>query len=264
MASRPIQSRGGKIAGFVVLLLVFGAMLVLGTWGIAADGDTGFALAWAAILIPVVAILLYGLVGTIREGRPAALEDLRPVDGTIGTEPPPGDGSSPWSLGQVAAGIARRLDGAPYRVLADDDTIVVTADLADARWRHLLTARGLKDTMTVVLRHTGGRSLRRTDETRQIEWHAGVPSIGASAKVSSGRQWGYRRQINFAVTERGVSKPVDYEFSTADLNGPIRETMQAAGWKTALSADAKGGLAMAAFVGVSLAVMGVFALVTQL
>ena len=68
MASRPIQSHGGKIAGFVVLLLVFGAMLVLGTWGIAADGDTGFALAWAAILIPVVAILLYGLVGTIREG----------------------------------------------------------------------------------------------------------------------------------------------------------------------------------------------------
>lgn len=45
-------------------------------------------------------------------------------------------------------------DNTPYLVMADLDQIRISADLADARWRHLLTARGLSTTFASTLVRT--------------------------------------------------------------------------------------------------------------
>ena len=44
----------------------------------------------------------------------------------------------------------------------------------------------------------------------------------------------------------GFRKQVDYEFSTAEINVPVKEILQRAGWREALDSETKGALVMGA------------------
>lgn len=241
---RMVRSRGGQIFVLSLMLLIFGVgMLGVGTWAIWRDGDTEFALVWAGILIPVVAILVWSIIAIARENRTKERGELREIPPL--TQLPPADRR--WTFAELAGALATRFADSPYTVRGNNDTLVIQADLADARWRHLATVRDLKDTFVVTLEKTREGTLRRTDETRTVEWHAGVPSIGGiEATMRSGREWSYRRRVEIGVTERGIEKPVDYEFSTEDINRPLGTVLKDAWWKTALPAAAKGALMMAA------------------
>ena len=263
MARTMIQGRRGQIAALSVMTLVFGAMLFLGTWAIWQSGDTTFATVWAAILTPVVGILVWSIVAISREGRASGAADPLALPVVAPGSSLPGAGQTRWSFDELARGVAARLADTPYVVRADNDTIVVHADLADARWRHIATLRGLKDTFVVTLERTGSGKVRRTDETRQLDWHAGVPSIGAQATMRSGREWSYRRQVSYGLTEKGLDKPVDYTFSTGEINPPLQATLQDAGWRTELPAVAKGALAMAVMAVLPWIPIGIWLLMTQ-
>ena len=44
----------------------------------------------------------------------------------------------------------------------------------------------------------------------------------------------------------GFKQHVDYEFSTAEINVPVKEILQRAGWREALDSETKGAIIMAA------------------
>ncbi|MBM6545843.1 hypothetical protein JNO54_06775 [Janibacter sp. YIM B02568] len=255
-----VTSRTGQLLVLSLMLLIFGVgMFGVGTWALWRSAGTGFALLWVAVLTPVVGVLLWALVTLARQGRPPRQGDLRDVPAL--TRTPSG---SRWSFDELAGALAARLADTPCTVRGDDQTIVIAADLADARWRHLAIVRDLQDAFVVTLERVGEGTVRRTDQTRIVEWHAGAPSVGgAQATLRSGREWSHRKRVSYGVTERGVEKPVDYTFSTRDINAPLRSVLRQAGWKTALPTDAKAGLLMAGVVVAGGVLVGIWALVTQ-
>lgn len=258
-----VTSRRGQLLVLSIMTLVFGAMLFLGTWAIWQSGDTPFAMVWAAILTPVFGILVWMIVAVSREKRTSSVdnpEDLPVVP--AGAVPPASQGR--WSFEELARGIAARLADTPYTVRANQDAIVIHADLADERWRHLATLHSLKDAFLVTLDRTGSQTVRRTDDRRRLEWHAGVPSLGGvQATMQSGREWSYTRRVEYGLTEKGLNKAVDYTFSTGEINRPLQATLKEAGWRTELPAAAKGALAMAAMAVLPWIPIGIWALVTQ-
>ena len=121
------------------------------------------------------------------------------------------------------------------------------ADLADARWRHLATRRHLEHAFVARFTPTDKPGVvKRTDESRQVESHAGISGLGAQIAVSSGREFTYTRRKEWSLGLEGFRKQVDYEFSTAEINVPVKEILGRAGWREALDSETKGALVMGA------------------
>lgn len=264
MAGRKmVTSRRGQLLVLSLMTLIFGALLPLGAWAFWTDGQRAGAMVWAAVLVPVVGIFVWSIIAVAQEKRTSSVEDTEALP-VVPAGPVPAPGQERWSFAELARGIAARLADTPYTVRADDDAIVIHADLADARWRHLATVRGLQDTFVVTLERTGSRTVRRTDDTRQLEWHAGIPSIGGvQTTMRSGREWSYRKQVSYGLTEKGLEKAVDYTFATGEINVPLQMTLKDAGWRTELPAASKGALAMAVMAVLPWIPIGIWALVTQ-
>lgn len=137
MARTMIQGRRGQIAALSVMGLVFGAMLFLGTWAIWQSGDTTFAMVWAAILTPVVGILVWSIVAISREGRASGAADPLALPVVAPGSSLPGAGQARWSFDELGRGVAARLADTPYVVRADNDTIVAFVRTRRARRRRI-------------------------------------------------------------------------------------------------------------------------------
>lgn len=130
-------------------------------------------------------------------------------------------------------------------MLSNGSSILVHADVVDARWQHIATTHKIRHVFVTRLVPTGKPGvLRRTDESRRLDKSAGPTRIGVQQAVASGRQWGYTRRIEYGLGLDGFKKRVDYEFSTKEVTQPIGEILHRAGWRTALDAESKGALVM--------------------
>lgn len=168
----------------------------------------------------------------------------------------------PWPVPVVAGALAAALKSTPYRVDHSDHQVQIRVELADQSWWVLATRQHLTDVFMVTLTEVEPGRFARNDQRFGLEWHAGVPrvtepalSAGDSMSGVSGRTWSYTRRVepgNSAQT--GLEPAINYTFTTADINEPLRGVLKASGWRTELHAAAHAGLVMA-LIGASAAVL---------
>lgn len=242
------MSRRRKAAMMALFTAIFGTVAVVVPVVILANGGPWSAAVFVLVVVGVVALLAgIGLVVFLRQTDDHDDMDFVPVPPPSGPAPPPvPKGGEPWPLPAVAAALAEAFDGTPYVVLAAPGRIRVHADVVDARWQHLATERALSSSVVVTLSEKAPGVLRRNDAAHRVETVAGVPQIGAQVAVQSGRTWSYQRRVEYGVGLDGFRKRVDYEFSTSELNAPIKAVLGASGWRTAMDAETRTALIIGA------------------
>jgi hypothetical protein len=108
-------------------------------------------------------------------------------------------------------------EGTPYAVTPTDAGFDVGLDLVDAQWYGLFNKQGLTRTFVhhVAVSEDGTYSI--TDDSRSLEWVAGVPrmSLGASRTVGRVKEFGFEKV--WALDEHGrPGKVVDYRFGSEE------------------------------------------------
>ncbi|MGP9681046.1 MULTISPECIES: hypothetical protein [unclassified Brachybacterium] len=235
-----------KLIGLSALTLIFLGLGVLLAVLAARDGWSWGLLLTGGVFALGGLICLSGALGMIRERRTAGASSRRPLQMVpVGRPlPAPTTRRDPWAWEDVVRAVAMAFDDTPYLVMADQDQIRISANLADARWRHLLTERSLSTTFASTLVRTKPGTARRLDVLYEVDASAGPAGLGAVAALSSGRSWHFSRRQEWALNRHGFHKVVDYRFSTRDVNVPLDHALTMAGWKQTLDAESKGALVL--------------------
>lgn len=113
--------------------------------------------------------------------------------------------------------VQQAAEGTPYAVSPTADGFDVALDVADARWYGLLEKAGLKKTCVHHVHVTESGSYSITDDSRELEWVAGTPRLGARAVRQTGRVKEISFRKTWAFNEQGKpAKVVDYRFSSEE------------------------------------------------
>lgn len=113
----------------------------------------------------------------------------------------------PQEAGAFYRGVLAATEGTPYVVTETDRGFDVSLDIVDAQWFGVLDKAGLQKLYIhhVAVPEAGVYTI--TDDSREIEWVAGVPTAKASASRVMGRVielggakvWAFDAQGNFGV-----------------------------------------------------------------
>lgn len=241
-----MMSRRKKAAMFVAAIVAFSLALIGGGALFLADGQPWPAVVWVLTWGVAVGVTSAGFIGFLRDTDPDLVDEggHTLVEAPSDPLPPATDRKNPWPFAWLAPALADAFEGTPYVVRSNGSSILVHADLADDRWQHVATAHHLQHTFVARLVPERPGVVRRTDESRRVEGSLGPTRLGAQVAVASGRQWGYTRRVEYGLGPDGFKKRVDYEFSTAEINEPLQEIMERAGWRATLDAESKGALVM--------------------
>lgn len=213
------------------------------------------------LLMGVIALVLHARGRSRPQPAPA---DWRPLD-TADVAQVPLPATTPWSFDQLAAGLVHAFAETPYRVSRSGESLIVRADIADAQWWQLFERHELHQAYAVTLRRTGERTVERGDALSRVEWSAGTvggpPRLSFGAEQTVGRVWTTQKRTDVVLgPDLRVSRPVDFSFSSTEVQRPVKEVLERADWRTALDANARMGL-IAASIGGGLALLVVVALV---
>ncbi len=244
MARTTVEDHRGQTLVLSFMLVVFAAVLVIGTWATWHGVGRGVGVLWATLVAPVVAILLWALVAVRRSSPLPDAATPHPVHPLVVAPP---DGRL-WTLPEVAGRLAAVFEGTPVTVAATDRRIVITQPLPDTTVTHQGAAGERTESSTVTLEQTRPGRVRRTDATRSVEWRAGGSSAGARATTSVGRQKVFRHRSEPEITEDGLSTTADHTVSTDDVDTPLTSVLTSAGWTVDPSPASVLGLLMAAYV----------------
>ena len=135
--------------------------------------------------------------------------------------------------------------GTPYVVRETDRGFDVTLDIVDAEWFGLFDKAGLTKVFIhhVAVPETGVYTV--TDESRTLEWAAGVPTAGAAERVYGRTQevgvqkvWAFDAHGDFGVQ-------ADYRFSSEEGRDLIAGVAQELGLRRRRDAAETTGLVVA-------------------
>lgn len=258
-------SRRTKIIQFTAGIIAFFAALFLGLWLLVNVSAPTWAiiiwsLVWGIALVTTVVAFIGFVRETAQDQDAGAHHPVSPPDTPL---PPATNRKKPWPVDWLAPALAGAFEGTPYVVTSNGRSILIHANLADARWQHVATLHSLQHAYLTRFTPTGKPGvIKRNDESRKVETRAGINGLGAQIAVQSGRQWGYTRRAEYGLGIDGFKKRTDYEFSTSEINEPVKEILTRAGWRTTLDAESKGALIMAA-MGASALVIVPIALLLQ-
>ncbi|MFC4785673.1 hypothetical protein ACT8ZV_14425 [Nocardioides sp. MAHUQ-72] len=170
---------------------------------------------------------------------------------------------------QFLAGVRQAAEGTPYVVTPTEAGFDVALDVADAQWYGLLNKAGLKKAYTHHVAVADDGTYAVTDDSRTVEWVAGVPRLSASAERTRGRSYELSFQKSWALNEQGKpAKVVDYSFSSEKGRKLITGVADELGLRQRRGTEEKVGIAFALVGGVgallTLVVLGVLALMGKL
>lgn len=108
-------------------------------------------------------------------------------------------------------------EGTPYVVSETEKGFDVTLDIVDAQWFGVFDKAGLQKVYIHHVAVRDGGIYTITDDSREVEWVAGVPTAKASASREMGRViefgaqkvWAFDAQGNFGVQ-------ADYRFNSEE------------------------------------------------
>ena len=165
-------------------------------------------------------------------------------------EPAPGAAPvSPAELEQKL--LALNNEGVPFVVEkgsgGKEGDLVAEWRIVDASWYEIFAKAGLEKSHTIRLGLSHkDNEVRVLEESRDVEWRAGVPSLSASIEVFKGRTMG-SKSFGTAYAWKGVN-PLDYgqvyeyRFDVSEMKDPIAEVVTRNGW-TYRPVTSKGKLA---------------------
>lgn len=115
------------------------------------------------------------------------------------------------------AAVQQATSGTPYAVTPTESGFDVALNIVDAQWYGVLNKAGLSKAYThhVSVPEDGTYSI--TDDSREVEWVAGVPRLSGSASRQVGRVKEFGVQKVWAFDENGqFGKVVDYRFNSEE------------------------------------------------
>jgi hypothetical protein len=130
-------------------------------------------------------------------------------------------------------------DELPYSVApgpgGEEGDIVVEWKIVDARWTGWFAEHGLDKAHRLLLTFNPKDSeVRCMEESLDVEWRAGVPSISASAEAFRGRTLGKKSfgvAIDPAVAASGEDSEIyRYTFDVSEMKDPIVKIVTGNGW----------------------------------
>jgi hypothetical protein len=107
--------------------------------------------------------------------------------------------------------------GTPYAVTPTDQGFDVALDIVDAQWYGVFNKAGLTKAYTHHVKVPDDGTYSITDDSREVEWVAGVPRASATASRQVGRVKEFGVQKLWAFDEQGnFGKVVDYRFNSEE------------------------------------------------
>jgi hypothetical protein len=107
--------------------------------------------------------------------------------------------------------------GTPYAVTPTDQGFDVALDIVDAQWYGVFNKAGLTKAYTHHVKVPDDGTYSITDDSREVEWVAGVPRASATASRQVGRVKEFGVQKIWAFDEQGnFGKVVDYRFNSEE------------------------------------------------
>lgn len=113
--------------------------------------------------------------------------------------------------------------------------LVAEWKIVDAAWYEIFAKASLKKTHKVYLAlHAEDLAVRVLDESWEVEWRAGVPTLNVSAEWFRGRTVA-AKEFGQAYAFKGPN-PLDfgevynYRFDVSEMKDPIAEIVTGAGW----------------------------------
>lgn len=120
-------------------------------------------------------------------------------------------------------------DGAPEGV-----DLVAEWKIADARWYEIFAKAGIERVFKILMKIDEARGeVRAVDQEWTVEWRAGVPTLSLSGQAFRGQKWEMSFESVYAFREEDLSwgKVYQYRFNTGEIKGPLKDAVQAAGWR---------------------------------
>lgn len=127
-----------------------------------------------------------------------------------------------------------------------DGDIVVEWKIVDASWYEIFAEAHIEKAHRLLLTFADAdHEVRALEESYEVSWRAGVPTLSLSAEKFRGRTFG-SKQYGTAYAYRGVN-PLDvgqayeYRFDVAEMKAPVVDTVTGGGW-TFVPVTTKRGL----------------------
>jgi len=154
--------------------------------------------------------------------------------------------------------VAEAAEGSPYVVTRTDVGFDVALDIADDRWWTVLGKAGLHKTYVHHVAAPGDGTYTVTDDSRTVEWVAGVPRLSASFERVHGRVREFGVEKAWGVREDGtVGKVVDYRFNSEEGRDLLSAVARQLGREEKRGGAERIGLVMAGIALVGAAITAV-------
>ena len=157
----------------------------------------------------------------------------------------------PAAAHELFRGVQAAAQGTPYRVVETDAGFDVTLDIVDAQWFGLLNKSGLSKVYThhVSVPEPGVYSV--TDDSRTVEWVAGVPQVTGSSERVVGRVKEFGFEKVWAFDEHGnFGVQAEYRFNSEEGRELLVAVADRLGMQQRRGAAEKTGLVFAVIGGV--------------
>lgn len=148
-------------------------------------------------------------------------------------------------------------EGTPYVVTPTASGFDVTLDIVDAQWFGVLNKAGLSKVYIHHVAVPGDGTYTVTDDSRTVEWVAGVPQAKGSAERVYGRVKEFGVQKVWAFDENGrFGQVVDFRFNSEEGRDLVTGVAEQLGLRQRRGAAEKTGLVFGAVFG-GLTVIGI-------
>ena len=142
--------------------------------------------------------------------------------------------------------VEQAADGTPYVVTPTELGFDVAIDIVDAQWFGLFNKAGLSKHYTHHVAVPGDGSYTITDDSRTVEWVAGVPQVKGSAERQLGRVKEFGVQKVWAFDEQGrFGQVVDFRFNSEEGRDLVTGIADQLGLKLQRGGAEKIGIAFA-------------------
>lgn len=154
--------------------------------------------------------------------------------------------------------------GTPYAVIPTASGFDVTLDIVDAQWFGILNKAGLSKVYTHHVAVQDDGSYTVTDDSRTVEWVAGVPQATGSVERTRGRVKEFGAQKVWAFDESGrFGQVVDFRFNSEEGRDLITGAADRLGLEQRRGAAEKTGLVVGLVFG-GLALVGIVVMLVLL
>lgn len=124
---------------------------------------------------------------------------------------------------------------APFQVRSgkeEEVDLVAEWKIVDAKWYEIFAKAGLKKVFKILMvLDDEKKEVRMVDQSLDVEWRAGIPSLTATAEVFRGQKIESSFGMGYAFTEELKPGQVyKYRFNTGEIKGPLQECILACGW----------------------------------